>query len=70
MNILKHIFDPFFTTKETGWEQTGSHGCIFFVKEHGGTITAENTDEGVCFRILLLYKPEPVIFLPAGSIGS
>jgi signal transduction histidine kinase len=52
--IIHRIFDPFFTTKDTG-KGTGLGLTIAysFVKEHGGTISAENRGEGVCFRITL-----------------
>jgi len=46
------IFEPFITTKHGG---TGL-GLAFskmIIEKHNGKITAENTDEGVCFRISL-----------------
>jgi PAS domain S-box-containing protein len=53
-NALSRIFDPFFTTKPvgigTGLGLSISHGII---SEHGGTITAANTERGVSFSIEL-----------------
>jgi signal transduction histidine kinase len=51
---LSHIFDPFFTTNEPG-QGAGLGLAISYsiINDHNGSITAENTGEGVCFRIAL-----------------
>jgi signal transduction histidine kinase len=57
---ISHIFEPFFTTKEAG-KGTGLGLSIayMFIKDHNGTISAENTTDGVCFRIIIPIKMRP-----------
>jgi two-component system NtrC family sensor kinase len=52
--IIDKIFQPFFTTKPTG-QGTGLGLSLAYdiVKTHGGTITADNTSNGVTFKIEL-----------------
>jgi C4-dicarboxylate-specific signal transduction histidine kinase len=52
--VLDKLFEPFFTTKEPG-KGTGLGLSISFgtIREMSGTISATNTDEGACFRIVL-----------------
>jgi CheY-like chemotaxis protein len=52
--VRRHMFDPFFTTK-SGDQGTGLGLSISlgFINEMGGTITAENTEEGLAFQVLL-----------------
>ena len=51
---LKQIFDPFFTTKSPG-EGTGLGLSIAYtlIKNHRGTIAAENLENGAVFLIKL-----------------
>jgi PAS domain S-box-containing protein len=53
-DVRARMFDPFFTTK-SGEQGTGLGLSISlgFVNEMGGTITVENTDEGLAFHVLL-----------------
>jgi len=62
VEVLPKIFDPFFTTKEVG-QGTGLGLAITYgiVSEHGGTITAENADDGGA-----VFEIE----LPAASVGG
>lgn len=51
---LSQVFDPFFTTKPVG-EGLGlglAVSCAI-VKDLGGELTAENTEQGTCFRLIL-----------------
>ena len=50
--VLTRVFEPFFTTKEVG-KGTGLGLSISYgiINDMGGTITAENTDEGALFII-------------------
>ncbi len=52
--VLDKLFEPFFTTKEPG-KGTGLGLSISFgtIRDMSGTISATNTDEGACFRIVL-----------------
>ncbi len=54
---LEHIFDPFFTTKEPG-EGAGLGLSIAFslIQEHGGTIKAQNVENGVKLIIKIPIK--------------
>jgi two-component system NtrC family sensor kinase len=55
---MAHIFEPFFTTKSdgSGLGLSISHGIV---RQHGGTITAENISDqrGVRFTIRLPFAP-------------
>jgi C4-dicarboxylate-specific signal transduction histidine kinase len=52
--VLDKLFEPFFTTKEPG-KGTGLGLSISFgtIRDMSGTISATNTNEGACFRIVL-----------------
>jgi len=54
---LMKIFDPFFTTKPTG-EGTGLGLAVSrqIMEMHGGTLDIQNSDSGVCAR--LVFRPE------------
>jgi PAS domain S-box-containing protein len=53
-DILSRIFEPFYTTKDIG-KGTGLGLSVSYgiVRGMNGIITAENTDKGVCFKIIL-----------------
>ena len=54
---LGQLIDPFFTTKDPGQGTgLGLSICYTLLSEHGGEIIAENTREGVNFRIALPVK--------------
>ncbi len=56
-DLLTRIFDPFFTTKSTGHGTgLGLSICYTYIQEHGGQITAENTNDGVSFIVELPLK--------------
>ncbi len=51
---LPRIFDPFYTTKDPGkGTGLGLSICYTLIQEHNGTISAKNTETGVCFTIKL-----------------
>ncbi len=52
----EHIFEPFYSTKQMGMNGSGLGLTIVSnaMDEHSGTVMAENTGEGTCFR---LYFP-------------
>ena len=56
---LHKIFDPFYTTKDPG-EGVGLGLSIAYslVSEHGGFLSVENLDKGVCFTIKIPLSPE------------
>ena len=53
-DVLPRIFEPFYTTKDIG-KGTGLGLSVSYgiVRGMNGIITAENTDHGVCFKIIL-----------------
>jgi two-component system C4-dicarboxylate transport sensor histidine kinase DctB len=54
---MAQLFDPFFTTKDPGQGTgLGLSICYTLVKEHGGEIQAENTQDGSMFRVILPDK--------------
>ncbi|UCE23240.1 MAG: GAF domain-containing protein [Candidatus Zixiibacteriota bacterium] len=58
--IVPRIFEPFFTTKEPGkGTGLGLSVCYGIIKQHGGSITYKNTDDGGCFEVRL-----PVVGAP------
>ncbi|UCG63111.1 MAG: GAF domain-containing protein [Candidatus Zixiibacteriota bacterium] len=52
--VIPRIFEPFFTTKEPGkGTGLGLSVCYGIIKQHGGSITYKNTDNGGCFEVRL-----------------
>ncbi|MEE8576163.1 MAG: ATP-binding protein, partial [candidate division Zixibacteria bacterium] len=52
--VIPRIFEPFFTTKEPGkGTGLGLSVCYGIIKQHGGSISYTNTDDGGCFEIRL-----------------
>ncbi len=62
-DALSKIFDPFFTTKRPGrGTGLGLSICLALVKEHGGTIEAQNSPSGgALFTVALPAQPAPQI---------
>lgn len=57
---LPRIFDPFFTTKRPGrGTGLGLSICLALVKEHGGTIEAQNSPTGGAIFAITLPAVEP-----------
>ena len=51
--VLPHIFEPFFTNKESG-TGLGLTICFDIIRQHGGSITAENNPQGgATFKVRL-----------------
>ncbi len=53
-NDMAHIFDPFYTKKKTRGMGIGLSVCYDIIKDHNGTITAENSPEGGAVFIITL----------------
>lgn len=52
--VIPRIFEPFFTTKDPGkGTGLGLSVCYGIIKQHGGSISYRNTDNGGCFEIRL-----------------
>ncbi len=56
-DMLERLFEPLLTTKESGLG-IGLAICRTIVEAHGGTIWAENADEGAVFHFTLPVAPE------------
>ncbi|MEW6412527.1 MAG: ATP-binding protein [Candidatus Zixiibacteriota bacterium] len=53
-DVIPRIFEPFFTTKEPGkGTGLGLSVCYGIIKQHKGSITYKNTDDGGCFEVRL-----------------
>ncbi|UCD63180.1 MAG: GAF domain-containing protein [Candidatus Zixiibacteriota bacterium] len=61
--VVPRIFEPFFTTKQPGkGTGLGLSVCYGIIKQHGGSITYRNTDQGGCFEIRLPVKAKPEVY--------
>lgn len=53
---LAQIFDPFYTTKDPGsGSGLGLTTALIYVKDHGGSIEVENSEDGVSFIIRIPF---------------
>jgi two-component system NtrC family sensor kinase len=69
-DALQRIFDPFFTTKRPGrGTGLGLSICMALVKEHGGTIEAQNGPQGGAIFTIGLPAQVPSAAAAAGAAG-
>lgn len=56
-DVRDHIFDPYVSSKAQG-RGLGLASAFAIVRQHGGTLTAEDSPEGgACFRVVLPSAP-------------
>lgn len=55
--IIAKIFDPYFTTKESGSGIGLYMARMIIERNHNGTITAANTEDGALFTVLIPQHP-------------
>ena len=69
--VRQRMFDPFFTTK-SGEQGTGLGLSISlgFINEMGGTIHAENSDEGLAFHVVLPRVRQGRVPPPAARVAE
>lgn len=65
-DVMDYIFDPFFTTKEKLGMGVGLSVCHGFISNHGGTLTAENTEAGGA-RFIITLPLDNDIDVPSSS---